>query len=243
MHMTELTKKLFSVVIPAYNESENLLILLPRLESALSVLHEEYEMIVVDNASTDRTPEVLREFQKIMPNLRVVSEPTLGYGRAVLAGLTAARGSYIGIIRADNQEKSEDLLKMFLTAREGHYDFYKAIRMHRRNDGMKRIIISFFYNKLFRFLFNVRSRDLNATPKVFTRAFYERAHLESKDWFIDAEMVIKAEKMGCHLGEMEIEYLPRLKGKSSVRLRHIFEFLRNMLQWHARLRHGKLLEK
>jgi glycosyltransferase involved in cell wall biosynthesis len=233
----------FSVVVPAYNESENLVILLPRLNSALAAMHEEYEIMLVDNASTDSTPQVVAQFQETMPQFRYVSEPTLGYGRAVLAGLIASCGSYIGIIRADNQEKSEDLVRMFEATRAGQYAFYKAIRMHRRNDGVKRIIISFFFNTMFRLLFSMRSRDLNATPKVMTRAFYEKVQLESKDWFIDAEMVIKAEKLGMKIGQMEIEYLPRLKGKSSVRLRHIFEFLGNMIQWRSRLYHGQLLEK
>ncbi len=96
---------------------------------------------------------------------------------------------------------------------------------------------------LFKLMFGLRSRDLNATPKVFTREFMEASRLRSKDWFIDAEMVIKAERMGLAVGEMEIEYLPRLKGKSTVRLRHIFEFLRNMVWWRERARHGNLLEE
>ncbi|HEY5382971.1 MAG TPA: glycosyltransferase family 2 protein [Candidatus Paceibacterota bacterium] len=241
--MTEPAGEFFSIVVPAHNESENLLILLPRLNSALNTMHKEYEVLLVDNASTDNTTQVVAEFQKNMPQLRLVPEPALGYGRAVLAGLRASRGSYIGIIRADNQEKAEDLVRMFAATEEGHYNFYKAIRMHRKNDGVRRVIISFFFNTMFRLLFAMRSRDLNATPKVMTRVFYEQAHLESKDWFIDAEMVIKAEKMGMKIGEMKIEYLPRLKGKSMVRLKHIFEFLGNMLAWRARLSYGKLLEK
>ena len=233
---------IFSVVVPAHNEAENLKVLLPRLMEALKPL-ESVEVLLVDNASSDATPAVVADFQKKHPSIRRIAEPTLGYGRAVLAGLRESSGTYIGTIRADNQEKSEDLVRMLHAIAEGSVDLYKAVRLTRTNDGLKRIIISLVFNFLFQHLFGLTSRDLNASPKVFTRRFYEAVQLESLDWFIDAEMVIKAEKLGFTVREVEIEYLPRLKGKSTVRMRHLFEFLGNMVRWHARLRHGKLLEQ
>lgn len=241
--MRELTEVMFSIVVPAHNESENLAVLLPRLAAALSGVQGTFEIVLVDNASTDDTTHLVAELQRTIPQLMLISEPTLGYGRAVLTGLAATQGPYIGIIRADNQEKPEDLRDMCNEIQTRKLDFFKAIRAHRQSDGVRRIIVSFVYNSLFKMLFGLRSRDLNATPKVFTRAYYEAAHLESKDWFVDAEMVIKAERLGFRVGEREIEYLPRLKGKSNVRVRHVFEFLGNMVQWRARIYRGKLLEK
>lgn len=233
----------YSVVVPAHNESENLAVLIPRLERALSTLPGSYEILIVDNASTDGTEGTIKALAARMPQLRLVKEPTLGYGRAVIAGLEAAHGAYIGIIRADNQEKSEDIVRMFEALEREGASLYKAIRKNRTGDGLKRLIVSRIYNQLFKLLFNLKSRDLNATPKVFTREFLEAARLRSTDWFIDAEMVIKAERMGVRIGEMEIEYLPRLHGKSTVRMRHVFEFLGNMLRWRVRAHHGNLLEE
>ncbi len=222
-----------SVVIPAHNESENLKILLPKLKNALSGLN--CELVIVDNASTDNSREVLAEFQKTIPNLVLISEPKLGYGHAVLAGLAAARGDFLGIIRSDNQEDPQDLLKMYQVCRKESLHFYKAIRKSRINDGLKRIVISRIFNFLFRILFGFKAVDINAAPKIFSREFYKRARLESTDWFIDAELVIKAAKLGYTIGEMPIEYLPRLKGKSTVRLVHIWQFLKNMIIWYGRI--------
>lgn len=233
--------KLYSIIVPAHNESENLVILLPRLDAALQQLSHNYEIIVVNNASTDTTEAAVGALG--LSRIRIACEPTLGYGRAVLAGFAESQGEMIGIIRADNQEKPEDLRAMFEAAEKGEVALYKAVRKNRISDGLKRIVISFVYNTLFKFMFGLSSRDINATPKVLTRSFLERAHLESRDWFIDAEMVIKAEHMGQRVAEMEIEYLPRLKGRSTVRMRHIFEFLGNMLWWYLRIRHDRLLEK
>ncbi len=233
----------FSVIVPEHNEAENLTILLPRLYLELSKLPVSFEIVLVDNASTDRSAQVIAEFQKTMPELRLVLEPKLGYGRAVLLGLKEARGVTLGIMRSDNQEKVEDLALMYLSLTKEKKDLYKAIRRTRTNDGLKRVVVSIVYNTLFKILFNLKSRDLNATPKVFTRQFYESVHLVSEDWFIDPEIVIKAERLGYSVGETYIEYLPRLSGTSNVRFRHILEFLMNMIKWHIRLRYGKLLER
>lgn len=233
----------FSVIIPAHNEAENLLILLPRLYAVLSSAGVTFEMIIVDNASTDATHAVVEKFRKTIPELVYTSEPILGYGRAVLSGLRHARGVYLGINRSDNQEKPEDVVRMFLALRTQKVSVYKAVRLHRVNDGVMRVIVSIVYNTLFKVFFGLKSRDLNATPKIFTREFFDATQLKSNDWFIDAEIVIKAEKLGYFVGEMDIEYLPRSKGKSSVRARHVFEFLGNMVKWHSRLTHGRLLEK
>ena len=176
-----------------------------------------------------------------MPQLKLLSEPTPGYGRAVNKGLAASRGEYIGIIRSDNQEKPEDLCAMFAELHNSGFMLYKAVRTQRMNEGANRIVVSFFYNTLFKILFGLRSSDINASPKVFTRALYERVRPESLDFFTDAEIMIKAEYLGASIGNWPIVYMARLKGRSSVRLKHVFEFLRNMVWWRVHLR-GKMRE-
>ncbi|MDP2598387.1 MAG: glycosyltransferase family 2 protein [Candidatus Liptonbacteria bacterium] len=231
----------FSIIVPARNEAENLKILLPRLQKALASF--DCEIVVVDNGSTDDSVATITELKKNVPNLRLVSEPIAGYGRAVLGGLKNARGEILAIIRADNQESPEDLAAMCGLFLKQKLDLLKAVRRSRVSDGLRRIVISKVYNTIFQTIFRSRIRDINATPKVFTRAFYERASLESLDWFIDAEIVIKAEYFKCAVSEVEIDYLPRLNGRSNVRWAHIYQFLANMIKWGVRYSHGKLLEK
>jgi glycosyltransferase involved in cell wall biosynthesis len=230
----------FSIIIPGLNEAENLKVLIPRLREVFDASGKTYEVLFINNASTDDTDDVIRGFQKEMPALMLLSEPARGYGRAVRKGLEAASGAYLGIIRSDNQEKPEDLLRMFLLLEESGVGLYKAIRLHRMNEGLQRVVISFVFNTLFKILFRLASIDINASPKIVTRKLYESLKLESNDFFIDAEIVIKTEKLGFTVRELGIEYYPRLKGKSSVRMKHIFEFLRNMMEWHARIRAGRL---
>lgn len=221
-----------SVVIPAHNEAENLRVLIPELDNALQ--HISAEIVVVNNASTDITARMLEELKKELPRLMIVHEPTLGYGRAVLAGLRQVRGGTIAIIRGDGQEKPADVARMYaFHEREGH-DVSKGVRSTRAHDGLRRIVVSWFFNKLFCTVFQVPFRDINAAPKFFSRRFYEQARLESLDWFLDAEIILKAAALHCKIGEMGIEYLPRRSGKSTVRFRHMVEFMRNIAQWRAR---------
>ncbi len=224
-----------SVVIPAHNEAENLRVLLPELDNALQ--HISAEMVVVNNASTDATARMLAGLQRELPRLMVVEEPTRGYGRAVLAGLRQVRGETIAIIRGDGQEKPIDVARMYAFHRAEGHDVSKGVRSTRAHDGLRRIAVSWFFNTLFRQVFEVPFRDINAAPKFFSRRFYEQARLESLDWFLDAEIMLKAAALHCKIGEMGIEYLPRRSGKSTVRFRHIVEFVRNIAQWRARKTH------
>ena len=120
---------------------------------------------------------------------------------------------------------------------------YKAIRKNRTHDGLKRIIISKMYNLFFEIFFHTGVKDINASPKILKRGIYEKLAIESDDWFIDAEIVIKTARIGGKIGEMEIEYLPRLKGKSKVKMIHIYQFFKNMLIWRKKIKYGKFLEK
>lgn len=225
-----------SVVIPAHNEAENLRVLIPELDSALQ--HVSAELVVVNNASTDVTARMLRELQKELPRLVIVEEPVLGYGRAVLAGLCRAHGETIAIMRGDRQEHPRDVARMYAFHHVHGYEVSKGVRHSRAHEGVRRIVVSWFFNRLFRAVFQVPFRDINAAPKFFSRRFYEQARLESLDWFLDAEIMLKAVALDCKIGEMEIEYLPRVNGRSTVRLRHIKEFVRNIAQWRARKTHG-----
>ena len=223
--------KEISIIIPAHNEQDNLKILIPDMLNVFA--GQDYEIVIVNNASTDDTQKVIDDFKLKNPRLLSVIEPKLGYGGAVLTGLEKSQGHFLGIIRADNQEKPEDMLKMFEHCLKNNIEFCKAVRKSRRSEGYIRVVTTKVYNLLFKIFFNIPVRDINATPKIFSRKFYNEAKLQSKDWFIDAEMVIRANDLKYKMTEFEIEYRPRMKGKTSVKPSHVFQFLRNMLHWRS----------
>lgn len=91
------------------------------------------------------------------------------------------------------------------------------------------------YNALFRLMFGARSKDINAKPKVFKREALERLKLSARDWFIDAEAMIQAERLALSIKEIPIVFAARKHGSSNVRFSTMVEFLKNMWKY----RHGQ----
>ncbi|MFH2231642.1 MAG: glycosyltransferase family 2 protein [Patescibacteria group bacterium] len=220
----------FSVIIPAYNEADNLKLLVPKLDARLRNIGRTYEVIVVDNASTDATQEVIGSLRAGLPALRLVYEGKKGFGNALLTGFNAAQGEVIGYIHADNQMEPDDLVKVYEKLKRDGLNVCKATRLD-RHDGFTRLVISKCYNLLFRLMFGVKLLDINGSPKLFTRDFYNRVKLESRDWFIDPEIVIKASRLGVPMGEVGIHTKPRPHGASQVRFQTLLEFFKNMIHY------------
>jgi len=219
-----------SVIIPAFNESANLYTLLKELNDTLSSLNSEFEVIVVDNASIDNTQDVLGRVKKEFPMLRVAFEEKKGFGNALLKGFGIAQGDVIGYIHADNQMDTLTVINMYQRIVDNDLAFCKATRLN-RNDGFVRWIISKSYNLLFRLIFSIRMKDINGSPKLFTKDFYEEARLKSQDWFIDPEIVLRAHELGVKMSEYEILTKPRMHGDSQVGVVTVFEFLKNMYHY------------
>lgn len=220
-----------SLVIPLYNEQDNVRSLVATLTSALGAASLHYELLLVDNGSRDRTAELVDELAASNPRIRkVVVAENQGFGHGILTGLSEARGARVAFMCGDLQVDEHDVVKCFRTAIDGNHDLVKATRV-RREDGPKRRFFSFALNALVPLLFRTRGRDVNGTPKVMTRELFQTLHLESKRWFIDAELMIKASALpGLSFSEVPVVFHPRREGKSAVRcLVASVEFLREML--------------
>ena len=102
----------------------------------------------------------------------------------------------------------------------------------RRGDGLKRKLFSLVFNGLFHVLFpGLPARDINAKPKILTSSAYERLTLQSDDWFIDAEIMLQARRLGFRIGEIETEFLGLTGRRSFVKMAAVLEFLRNLLRY------------
>jgi len=222
-----------SIIVPAHNESENLKRLIPELVETLSVFKDGYEIVVVDNASTDATKETLDALRQRFPSVRSVFEPKMGFGRALLTGLREGVGEVLGYIHADNQMSPREIVRIYEKLKADDLAVCKARRMN-RNDGAWRFVISKTYNLLFRIMFKVSLQDINGSPKLFTKKFFDEAKLSSLDWFIDPEILIKAKAMGVAAGDVPIQTFRRESGVSKVRFKTILEFFKNMFRYWSR---------
>jgi len=228
-----------SVVILCYRSGESARDFVALTFSALEEAGiRDYELVLVGNyseGSDDVTPRVVAQIAAGNPCVRHTALPKRGMmGWDMRTGLQLARGKFIAVIDGDGQMPVKDVARVYHAVREGRFDLVKTYRT-RRGDNAWRKIISYLYNLLFHLLFpGVHARDINSKPKVLLRDAYERMKLESDDWFIDAEIMIEARRLGLRIGEIPTVFLGLAGRRSFVRFGTLFEFMGNLVAYRIR---------
>jgi glycosyltransferase involved in cell wall biosynthesis len=226
----------FSMAVLCYRAEESVIPFVENLHSILSFFRFNWEIVLVANYwphTPDRTPEVVRSLCERMPHTRYIAEPKQGaMGWDMKAGLDACEGRYIGVIDGDGQYPVEAILSCFAAIKIGEYDFVKTYRVL-RSDGLYRNIVSGIYNWLFKLLFPTYRGcwDVNSKPKIMKREAYQHMNLLSKDWFIDAELVLNCLNLGLKMYEIPIKFEPLNNRKSFVRGSAVLEFTRNLFAY------------
>jgi glycosyltransferase involved in cell wall biosynthesis len=224
----------FSLVVLCYRSGKSIIPFVERLCQALSFCNLSWELVLVGNyieGTDDETPEVVNALAQSRPNIRTVVRPKVGMmGWDMRMGLNVARGEYIGVIDGDGQFPPESVIACLLKAKLENLDLTKTYRV-RRDDGLYRQIISIGYNLLFRLLFGLRIHDVNSKPKIIRRSKYELLHLESNDWFADAEIMIRAQQNRLTIGEVPVHFMSNDARASFVRSAAIIEFTSNLFKY------------
>jgi glycosyltransferase involved in cell wall biosynthesis len=203
-----------SIVIPAYNEAENIRFVVQEALDILRGLTSRFEIIVVDDASTDETGAILAELSGEIPQLKVIRNPqNIGCHPSSLVGYAAAQGDYCYFIPADRQIPAAEITKFLACAKAGH-DVVYSWRQH-REDPPHRLWISGFYNLLVRWLFGIRVHDVDSSELLTGRAVAQiLPRLRSNSAFITVEILLEAQRQGLRIGEVIIDHRPRLAGKA-----------------------------
>jgi dolichol-phosphate mannosyltransferase len=222
-----------SLVLPCYNEADVIRNTATRL---VKVFHENdvnLELILVDNGSQDETGQIID--QMVAEGMPIIKETVVvnqGYGNGILCGLRNCRGRYVGFLCADGQVEAHDVGKVYEIAANAKSPHLVKVRRRFRMDGLVRKIVSIIYNLLTALIFGgLGSIDINGNPKIFPREYLERMNLRSKDWFLDAEVMIKAKSLGLSVFEMNVIAQMREGGKSNVHGSTIREFIGNLLRY------------
>lgn len=220
-----------SFIMPCYDEEEVIPYTIPRFVRAFEEAGYRLELVACDNGSSDRTGEILQAFAAeglpVVPHRVEVNE---GYGNGILRSIPHCRGEWIGMIPADGQVDAEDVVRLYESVM--HSDGRVIGKVHRRfrMDGVVRSIVSFFYNLFVLALWpRIGTFDVNGSPKIVHRDVLHAMALESKDWLLDPEILIKAHYMGIRLIEMNVFARMREHGSSHVRPATAWEFVHRLL--------------
>ena len=177
----------------------------------------DYELIIVDDASTDATPRLADALVAADPRVKVVHHPmNRKLGGSMKTGFAAATGELVLYTDADLPFDMAELTKACRIMRLYESDIVSAYRLDRTGEGSLRIIYTFAYNFLIRRLFGVRMRDINFAFKLCRRAIFEHVELVSEGSFIDAELIIRAKKLGYEVTQFGVDYFPRTRGVSTL---------------------------
>ena len=211
-----------SIIIPFYNEEGTVRPLVNVLINEFKRNKINYELIMVDNGSSDKTSEIVDELTRNNSHVKSVHiKVNEGYGWGVLNGLKIANGEYIGYMDGDFEIRPEGAVKLYKKIKENNADIGKGIRNKNESDTLKSIA-SYGYDILFFLLFFKYIKQVNANPKIIRRTCYKKMNLTSKDWFIDSEIIIKGLKNDFKIVSQVVSYTPRNKGASHLKFFDLF---------------------
>jgi glycosyltransferase involved in cell wall biosynthesis len=222
---------------PAHDEEDNLAGLVTEALETIPTLADTFEIIAVDDGSTDRTPEIADALAADHPDIvRAVHHPTnLGYGAALRSGFRAARYELVAFTDGDRQFHVVDLGR--LTARMAEPDQPDVVVGYRikRADAPLRLAYARAYRLANRLFFGLKVTDVDCAAKLFRREALEGLRVESDGAFFSAEMIIKLRASGRSVVEVGVPHYPRTAGsatgaKPQVVLRAVRDF------WRLRLR-------
>ncbi len=217
-----------SAVMPAYNEQEILPLALDEAVAALDEVAERWELVVVDDGSTDRTPDILAERSAREPRLTVLTQrPNQGYSKAIIRGFAAARHALVFYTDADAQFDLREIA--LLAPHVADHDLVAGYRLHRQDPAL-RLLTSRVYNFIQGLVLGIRVRDVNCAFKLFRRSFFDTVTLSSDGFLVDAEIYARAARAGLSWAQVGVTHRPRVRGSSTVKPSSVTNTLRELLR-------------
>jgi glycosyltransferase involved in cell wall biosynthesis len=202
-----------SAVFPAYNDGGTIASMVSTASIALRQVSDDFEIIVVNDGSSDYTARVLNELQERYPELRVIHHPSnQGYGSALRTGFRAARKDWVFYTDGDSQYNPLELTELVAALREG-VDVVNGYKLS-RHDSLIRILVGRAYHYLVRFFFGLHVRDVDCDFRLIPRKVLDEIGLESVSGAICLELVKKMEDAGCVIAEVPVHHYSRKYGTS-----------------------------
>lgn len=200
-----------SIVLPAYNEEANIEAAVTRSVEVASRHCADYEVIVVDDGSADRTAALVEKLAADNPHVRLVQhQVNQGYGGALKSGFLAAEMDLVFFTDSDNQFDLDEL-GVFLDLIQS-VDVVAGYRIKRRDPFFRRLNAR-AWNYLVRALFYVPVRDIDCAFKLFRREVFDGLELNSVGAMVNTELMVKLGRSGYRVVEVGVSHFPRTAGK------------------------------
>jgi glycosyltransferase involved in cell wall biosynthesis len=206
-----------SFVIPMFNEEENIDHAIDAAVEALTKYSDDYEIIIVDDASTDASPMLVARRAAENRRIRMIRhEKNRKLGGALKTGFAATTKDLVLYMDADLPFDPDVLGRAIRALEVTGADVIAGYRHDRTIEGPRRAIYSYVYNALIGVLFGWPHRDINFSFKLMKREVLEAIDLKSEGSLIDAELIVKAKNRGFAIQQIGLDYFPRTRGTSHL---------------------------
>ena len=232
-----------SLVLPAYNEADNIEAVIAEAVPALEACSEDYEIIVVDDGSADNTATITRGLMPSTPRLRLVQHPVnQGFGAAVFTGFTSAVKDWIFYTDADRQFVLRELEKFVpLMAKADIIAGYRAPR----RDPALRVLYGKGWSMLCALLFGYTVRDVDCAFKLFRREIIQMLgpSISARGATFSIEWLVRAKRAGYRFVELPVSHRPRVAGsQTGAKIHVVVRAFRELVGFRIRLWRGDGVE-
>lgn len=205
--------KSLSIVIPAYNEGDNLINLVYETLRDAGKIADDFEIIIINDGSSDNTAAVTDDLTRRYKKVRVIHhQKNIGLACAFWTGIKACRKDIILYIEGDGQQPMKDQYRVLEKIESA--DVVLGYRSNRFDYNFFRKVLSYGFLFLLKLFFNLRYKDVGWS-QAYRRKIFDTIRLNSTSPFFCAELVIRAERNGYAIAEAPVSYRPREKGSSN----------------------------
>ena len=222
-----------SLVLPAWNEVEGIGRAVAEADAALSQLTGDYEIIVVDDGSTDGTAALVKSMIENNDHVKLVEHGhNRGYGAALRSGFTAATKELVAFTDADCQFDLNELDRFILLSKS--YEIVCGYRIDRKDTAL-RCLYSRVYNHIVRVLLGTGVRDVDCAMKMFRRDVVQNLTISTDGFLVNSELLTQAHQHQHSIVEVGVSHRPRVEGQSTVSVSHIPKVLKGLARywWNA----------
>jgi len=218
-----------TVFFPCYNEEENVERTTQAALNACRRLADDFEIIIVNDGSKDKTGDIADRLADEIPEVRAVhNHPNLGYGGALQRGFRSAEKDWVFYTDGDGQFDFEEIDKLLPLLAE--YDIVSAFRLNRQ-DSLIRKLNAFAWTSLVNVVFRLWLRDIDCAFKIFPRALFDDIEMKSTGALIDTEVLSRVKRLGYRIGQIGVHHYPRTAGQQTgANLRVILRAFKELFQ-------------
>ncbi|GFR08765.1 dolichol-phosphate mannosyltransferase subunit 1 [Trichonephila clavata] len=231
-------KDKYTILLPTYNERENLPIIVWMIVKYMTLGNHDFEIVIIDDGSPDGTLEVAKQLENIYGAEKILLRPRekkLGLGTAYIHGLNHATGNFIIIMDADLSHHPKYILDFIKKQKEDDFDLVSGTR-YLGSGGVngwdfKRKLISRGANYLTQVLLRPGASDLTGSFRLYKKDVLQKLveSCVSKGYVFQMEMIVRSRKLGYKIGEVPIVFVDRLYGESKLGGNEIFQFVKGLL--------------